>query len=47
MDFAEIEEYQAKGEWDKSAKVLLDIAINLEKAGADYIVICTNTLHKE
>ncbi len=46
VDFAEIEEYQAKGEWDKAARVLCDIAANLEKAGADFIVICTNTMHK-
>ena len=46
VDFSEIEEYQANGEWDKSAEVLAEIAIKLEKAGADYIVICTNTMHK-
>ncbi len=46
VDFAEIEECQAKNEWDKSAKVLSEIAANLEKAGADFIVICTNTMHK-
>ena len=46
VDFAEIEEYQAKGEWDKSAEVLSAAAVNLEKAGADFIVICTNTMHK-
>lgn len=46
VDFTEIEEYQAKGEWDKSAQVLADAAKNLENAGADYIVICTNTMHK-
>lgn len=46
VDFAEIEEYQSKGEWDKSAKSLSDIAVKLEKAGADLIVICTNTMHK-
>ena len=46
VDFAEIEEYQAKGEWDKSARVLAEVAENLEKAGADFIVICTNTMHK-
>lgn len=46
VDFAEIEEYQAKGEWDKSALVLSHVAENLEKAGADFIVICTNTMHK-
>ena len=45
VDFAEIEEYQAKGEWDKSAQVLADVALRLEQAGADFIVICTNTMH--
>ena len=46
VDFAEIEEYQAQGEWDKSAQVLADVALRLEQAGADFIVICTNTMHK-
>ena len=46
VDFAEIEEYQAKGEWEKSAEVLAEAAANLEQAGADFIVICTNTMHK-
>ncbi len=46
VNFAEIEEYQAAGEWDKSAEVLSDIAARLEGAGADFIVICTNTMHK-
>ena len=46
VDFAEIEEYQAKGQWDKSADVLGCAAENLEKAGADFLLICTNTMHK-
>ena len=46
VDFDEIERYQARGEWDKSAEVLSDAAMRLEKAGADFIVICTNTMHK-
>ncbi len=46
VDFAEIEEYQARSEWEKSAEVLGTAARNLEKAGADLIVICTNTMHK-
>ena len=46
VDFAEIEEYQSQGEWEKSAEVLASAAQNLEKAGADFIVICTNTMHK-
>ena len=46
VDFDEIETYQSRGEWDKSAEVLAQAAQALEKAGADYIVICTNTMHK-
>ena len=46
VDFSEIEKCQADGDWDKSAKILADAAHNLEKAGADYILICTNTMHK-
>lgn len=46
VDFSEIEECQSKGEWDTSAIILANAAIKLEQAGADYIVICTNTMHK-
>ncbi|WRS27591.1 aspartate/glutamate racemase family protein [Oscillospiraceae bacterium MB08-C2-2] len=46
VDFFEIEECQAKGDWDKSAHILAGAAQSLEKAGADFIVICTNTMHK-
>lgn len=46
VDFYEIEKCQSKGEWDKSAEILSNAAISLEKAGADFIVICTNTMHK-
>ena len=46
VDFDEIEKYQSSGDWEKSADVLADAAVRLENAGADYIVICTNTMHK-
>ena len=46
VNFAEIEACQAKGDWEKSTDILRDAAIKLEKAGADFIVICTNTMHK-
>ncbi len=46
VNFAEIEEYQAKGDWYKSAEVLSQIALKLQNAGADFIAICTNTMHK-
>ncbi|OCG06898.1 aspartate racemase [Gilliamella sp. wkB178] len=46
VDFQEIERCQANNEWDKSALILIDAAKRLELAGADFIVICTNTMHK-
>ena len=46
VDFAEIEECQANGDWQKSADILSAAAVSLQKAGADFIVICTNTMHK-
>lgn len=46
VDFDEIETYQSRGEWDKSAEVLAQAAQALERAGADFIIICTNTMHK-
>ncbi|MGE7184213.1 aspartate/glutamate racemase family protein [Peribacillus sp. NPDC006672] len=46
VDFEEIERYQAEGDWESSGKLLADVALSLEKAGAEMIVICTNTMHK-
>ncbi|HBG5207622.1 TPA: aspartate/glutamate racemase family protein [Clostridioides difficile] len=46
VDFQEIEECQSSGNWEKSSKILADAAIKLQEAGADFIVICTNTMHK-
>ncbi|MBY2476182.1 aspartate/glutamate racemase family protein [Clostridioides difficile] len=46
VDFQEIEECQSSGNWEKSAEILSDAATKLQGAGADFIVICTNTMHK-
>lgn len=46
VDFQEIEKCQANGDWEKSGEILGEAAYNLEKSGADFIVICTNTMHK-
>ena len=46
VDFYDIEKCQADGNWEKSGEILGEAAYNLEKAGADFIVICTNTMHK-
>lgn len=46
VDFQEIEACQSAGDWEKSAQLLGAAAQNLEKGGADFLVICTNTMHK-
>lgn len=46
VDFEEIELLQHKGKWDELGKIMAEIAKTLERAGADFIVICTNTMHK-
>ena len=46
VDFFEIEALMSRGEWEKAAELLGNVASHLEQAGADMILICTNTLHK-
>jgi aspartate racemase len=46
VDFAEIEELQFAGDWDAAGELLADAARSLEGAGAELIVLCTNTMHK-
>lgn len=46
VDFAEIEACQSSGDWDKSAEILTGAAQSLERAGANLVLICTNTMHK-
>ena len=46
VNFEEISRLQKSGDWEKCGEILGDIAKKLETAGADYIVICTNTMHK-
>ncbi|MFT9599524.1 aspartate/glutamate racemase family protein [Mesobacillus sp.] len=46
VDFDEIEKCQSEGRWDEAGQILGEAAYSLEKAGADFIVICTNTMHK-
>ncbi|MFD1259080.1 aspartate/glutamate racemase family protein [Entomomonas asaccharolytica] len=45
VDFAEIELLQQQGNWQQAAQYLTEVALNIEKAGADFLVICTNTMH--
>jgi aspartate racemase len=46
VDFDEIERMQARNEWNEAARVLSDAAQRLERGGADFLVLCTNTMHK-
>lgn len=46
VDFHEIERLQHAGDWDAAGAVLADAARALERAGADCLVLCTNTMHK-
>ncbi|MET7713582.1 aspartate/glutamate racemase family protein [Streptomyces sp. NPDC005407] len=46
LDFAEIEELQVAGEWQRAGEILAEAARGLQAAGADLLLICTNTMHK-
>lgn len=46
VDFDAIEKLQHEGEWGKLGDILVESAQNLERAGADCVLICTNTMHK-
>lgn len=46
FDFAEVEALQHAGRWDDAAGLLADAARRLERGGADFLLICTNTMHR-
>ena len=46
LDFQDIETLQMQDDWDAAADILVDGAQRVEKAGADFLLICTNTMHK-
>jgi aspartate racemase len=45
VEFAEVERMQHEGRWDDAGALLADVARRLERAGADFLVLCTNTMH--
>ena len=45
LDFAEIEELQNQGNWDEATRIMVETAQLVEKGGADFVLICTNTMH--
>ena len=46
VDFAEYEKLQHEGKWAELTEKMVDIGQNLEQAGSDLVLICTNTMHK-
>ena len=46
VDFAEIEVLQHEGRWDEATRMLIKAAQQVERGGADVILICTNTMHR-
>lgn len=46
VNFDEIEKLQHQGRWAETADILAEAALSVEKGGADFILICTNTMHK-
>ena len=46
VDFHEIEDYQRQGDWDAAAEALAGKARQIEMAGAEFLLICTNTMHR-
>jgi len=46
LDFAEIETLQHQGRWQEAAQLMIAAGQSLERAGADFVILCTNTMHK-
>ena len=46
LDFGEFVKLKSQGGWDSQAQLLVQAALSLEKAGADFIILATNTMHK-
>lgn len=46
FDFAEIERLQHEGDWDRLSALMVDAAQRLERAGADMLLLCTNSMHR-
>ncbi|MCW8844727.1 MAG: aspartate/glutamate racemase family protein [Gammaproteobacteria bacterium] len=46
VDFEDIEKLQQQGDWVSAGEILLDAALKVQAAGADFLLICTNTMHR-
>jgi aspartate racemase len=46
VDFGEVQPLMEQGEWDRVLEIMIKTALGIERGGADFIVLCTNTIHK-
>ncbi|NMC52326.1 MAG: aspartate/glutamate racemase family protein [Chloroflexi bacterium] len=46
VDFAEIEVLQSSGRWNEATQMMIDAALQVQRGGADFLMICTNTMHR-
>ena len=46
VDFDDVEKMQHRGDWESLTRLMIEAAQNVKKAGAEFLVICTNTMHK-
>jgi aspartate racemase len=46
VDFAEVEELQQQGDWEQATTLMVDAGQRVKAGGADFVVICTNTMHR-
>jgi aspartate racemase len=46
VDFYEIESLQQQGRWEQATQIMISTAQQVERGGADFVIICTNTMHK-
>jgi len=46
VDFADVEALQVAGEWEQAGRLLAEAALGVQAAGADLLLLCTNTMHK-
>ena len=46
LDFAEIEALQHQNRWEEATQLMIDAARHVQNGGADFVLICTNTMHK-
>lgn len=46
VDFEEVEQLQHQGRWEEATNLMIDAAKRVERGGADFVLICTNTMHK-